>query len=79
MRSLGGQAVIDPRTVGGGQTTYCAITCGLVLKPAIAKPFTSLTIRPEVRYDRSLNDTRPFNDSNNRDQFTFGIDCILTF
>jgi hypothetical protein len=79
VRSLGGQAVIDPRTVGGGRTTYGAITIGLDLKPAVPKPFSGLTIRPEIRYDRSLNDTRPFNDSNDRDQFTFGVDCLLTF
>jgi len=38
-----------------------------------------LTIRPEVRYDCSLNNTRPFNNSSDRDQFTTGIDFVLTF
>ena len=79
IRSLGGQSVIDPRTVGGGRTTYGAITFGLDLKPRVPKPFSGLTIRPELRYDRSLNKTRPFNDSHDRDQFTFGTDCLFTF
>ena len=38
MRSLGGQAVIDPRTVGGGRTTYGALTFGLDIKPHVPKP-----------------------------------------
>jgi hypothetical protein len=43
------------------------------------KPIAGLTIRPEIRYDRSLNGTRPFNDSSDRDQFTAAVDFILTF
>jgi hypothetical protein len=40
---------------------------------------TGLKIRPELRYDRSLNGTRPFNDSSDVDMVTAGIDVILTF
>jgi hypothetical protein len=79
MRALEGQPTIDPRTVGGGETTYGAITAGVNIKPPMPKPVAGLAIRPEVRYDRSLNDTRPFNQSSDRDQFTVGIDFILTF
>ncbi len=79
MRALGGEATIDPRTVGGGKTTYAAITVGVNMKPSMPKPIAELTIRPELRYDRSLNNTRPFNESNDRDQFTLGVDFILTF
>ena len=79
MRALEGQPTIDPRTVGGGKTTYGAITAGVNIKPPMPKPLAGLTIRPEIRYDRSLNDTRPFNDSSDRDQFTAGIDFIVTF
>jgi hypothetical protein len=79
MRALEGEPTIDPRTVGGGKTTYGAVTVGINIKPSMPKPISGLTIRPELRYDRSLNNTRPFNDSNDRDQFTAGIDCILTF
>ena len=74
-----GQPTIDPRTVGGGKTTYGAITAGVNIKPPMPKPLAGLAIRPEIRYDRSLNDTRPFNDSSDRDQFTAGIDFIVTF
>jgi hypothetical protein len=79
MRALAGEPVIDPRSVGGGRTTYGALTAGVDIKPAMPKPLTSLTFRPEVRYDRSLSDTRPFNDSTNRDQFTIAMDCLVIF
>jgi len=79
MRALEGQPTIDPRTVGGGKTTYGAITAGVNIKPPMPKPLAGLAIRPEIRYDCSLNDTRPFNNSSDRDQFTAGIDLIVTF
>ena len=75
----GGNVTLDPRTVGGGRTTYGAFTVGVNIKPPVPKPATGLVIRPELRYDRSLNDTRPFNDSSDRDQFTAGLDFVLTF
>src|SRR6266481_439932 len=79
MRALEGEPTIDPRTVGGGKTTYGAITAGVNIKPPMPKPLAGLAIRPEVRYDCSLNDSRPFNNSSDRDQFTAGIDFIVTF
>ncbi len=75
----GGSVTIDPRTVGGGKTTYGAVTLGLNIKPPVPKPAASLVIRPELRFDRALNGTRPFNDSSERSQFTAGIDVIITF
>jgi hypothetical protein len=79
MRALGGQPTIDPRTVGGGRTTYGALTVGLDIKPQVPKPFTGLTIRPELRVDHSFSNTRPFNDSRDQTMFTAAVDAILTF
>jgi Putative beta-barrel porin-2, OmpL-like. bbp2 len=79
VRALEGEPTIDPRTVGGGQTTYGAVTLGVNIKPPVPKPAASLVIRPELRFDRALNGTRPFNDSSDRNQFTAGIDVIITF
>jgi hypothetical protein len=79
MRALEGQPTIDPRTVGGGRTTYGAITAGVNIKPSVPKPIAGLTIRPELRYDRALNGTHPFADSKDRDQVTAAVDFILTF
>ena len=75
----GGSVTLDPRTVGGGTTTYGAVTLGLNIKPPVPKPVASWVIRPELRFDRALNGTQPFNDSSDRNQFTAGIDVIITF
>ena len=75
----GDDTAFDPRTVGGGSTTYAALTAGVSIRPPVPKPFTGLTIRPELRYDRSLSGTRPFNDSSSRDMVTAGLDIIVAF
>jgi len=79
MRALEGEPTIDPRTVSGGKTTNGAVTASVNIKPAMPKPISGLTIRPELRYDRALNGTHPFNDSSDVDQFTMGVDFVLTF
>ena len=79
VRALGGEPTIDPRTVGGGRTTYGTLTLGLDIKPPVPKPLAGLTIRPELRFDSALNGTRPFNDSSDGNEFTAGIDVIITF
>ncbi|PZR74616.1 MAG: porin [Chthoniobacterales bacterium] len=79
MRLLAGEPSIDPRTVGGGNTTYGAITLGLNIKPPVPKPAASVTIRPELRFDRALNGSHPFNDSSDRNQFTGALDVIVVF
>lgn len=79
MRALEGAAITDPRTVGGGRTTYGALTIGLDIKPPVPKPLSSLVIRPELRVDHSFSDTRPFNDSSDDTMFTAAIDVIVGF
>jgi len=79
MRALQGEPTIDPRTVGGGRTTYGEVTAGFTIKPNVPKPLEGLMIRPELRYDRSLNDTHPFNDSQDRSMVTAGLDVILVW
>ncbi len=80
MNLLAGYPYLNARTVSGGATTYGAITLGANVKvPGISKPLGGLIIRPEVRYDQSLNNTRPFIDSSHKDQLTFGVDALLTF
>jgi len=75
----GDDTVFDSRTVGGDRTTYGAVTAGVTIKPPVPKPFDGLMIRPEIRYDRSLNGTCPFNDSSDVDMLTAGVDVVLTF
>src|SRR6202047_2743539 len=71
---------VDPSNLGGGETTYFAITGGVTIKTPVAKPLAGLFIRPEVRYDRSLTDRfKPFEQNTSRDQWTIGFDAILEF
>jgi Putative beta-barrel porin-2, OmpL-like. bbp2 len=77
-------------------TTYLELTGALNISPEIPKGtpiFQSVVIRPEIRYDRSLNGTTPFGGSNglgfagspgfgvgtSSGQFTFGGDIVLKF
>ncbi len=79
MLALEGAPITNPDTVSGGSTTYGAITIGAGIKVPVPKPFTDLVIRPELRYDRSLNNTTPFNDSSDRGMFTAAVSVILSF
>ena len=79
MAALEGEPITDPRTVGGGVTTYGALTLGLNFKVPVPKPLAGLVIRPEFRVDTSLNNTHPFNDSKDRTMETLALDAILTW
>ena len=51
-----------------------------VHKPAdLPGPLSTLLVRPEIRYDRTLNGARPFNGGRNAQQFTVGADLVLGF
>ncbi|ACI51212.1 conserved hypothetical protein [Gluconacetobacter diazotrophicus PA1 5] len=60
-------------------TTYGALTLGVTWHPALGHHVKLFEIRPEIRFDRSLNGTRPFNDLRNVGMFTFGADAVLGF
>jgi hypothetical protein len=78
--ALQGRAVpFDPSNLGGGNTTYLAITGGVTIKPTVPKPLAGLLIRPEIRYDRALTNTTPFKGGQNGDQWLMGFDVILEF
>ena len=71
---------IDPRTVGAGPATYNEVTLGATIKvPNVPRPFASFSVRPEVRWDAALTETRAYSDSSDRNQVTIGVDAILTF
>lgn len=65
--------------ISGGPTTYGAITVGLAIKPPVPKQLEGLVIRPEVRYDTSLNNTTPFGGGTKSSQWTFASDLIIPF
>lgn len=65
----------------GQATTYGAITLGVTYKPALEtlKLPGAFMIRPEIRYDTSLNGKKPYNGGRDAGAFTFGTDFVLTF
>ena len=61
-------------------TTYTEFTAGLTYKPSWApQQLSTLLIRPEVRYDQTLNNSRVFNDSKDRGAVTLAADVIIGF
>ena len=60
-------------------TTYSEFTVGVTYKPSLPAPITGLSFRPELRYDRSLNGTKPFNNGRDAGSFTLAGDVILGF
>jgi len=60
-------------------TTYGALTLGATYKPDLGHGIRVFEVRPEIRFDRSLNGTTPFNDQRNTGMFTFGLDAVLGF
>ncbi len=72
-----------PGVVGAGPATYGEITLGLTWKPtlpdAVSKAVAGLLIRPEVRYDHTLTNTRAYDNFQNNGAFTFAADFVLTF
>jgi len=72
-----GYPLLDPRTVGGGSTTYGGLTVGLDLRFA---KLSNLVVRPELRVDRALRgNARPYLGSTRNTQFTAAVDLLLTF
>ena len=60
-------------------TTYSEFTVGLTWKPVVPAVISTLMIRPELRYDRSLNDSHPFNGGRDNGAFTAAADVVLGF
>lgn len=66
---------VDVRTVGpGGGTTFAEVTAGVNIRP-----IDHVTIRPELRYDKSLEGRNAFTDSTQSHQFTGALDVLIQF
>ena len=63
----------------GGRTTYGELTLGVNYRPSVPKAIEGFAIRPEIRWDQSLNGTKPYNDLTSDHQFTIATDFILPF
>ncbi|MEE3625171.1 outer membrane beta-barrel protein [Nitrospirillum sp. BR 11752] len=70
-----------PVLSAGQGATYMALTAGVTWKPAASLGWDALpdglALRPEVRYDRSLGNARPF--AGEQGQTTFGLDMLIPF
>lgn len=66
--------------IGAPPTTYGALTFGATIKPNLPWKFLSTAeIRPEIRYDTSLNGTKPYNGGKDTGQLTLASDLIIGF
>jgi Putative beta-barrel porin-2, OmpL-like. bbp2 len=66
-------------TIAAAPTTYSEFTVGVTYKPGLPGPIQTLMLRPEIRYDRSLNGTTPFNDGRDSGAVTLAADAIIGF
>lgn len=79
-RELQGQAPVSPTTHGTGvSTTYGEITLGVEWKPPVPAFITGTTIRPEIRYDSTLNGVHAYNDFKDVGMFTAAVDVVMPF
>ena len=66
----------------GGSTTYAEFTTGFTITPSVpANPLgiKQVVIRPEIRYDSSLNGTTPFGGGTKSSEWTFAGDMVIPF
>ncbi len=78
--SINSQRGLAPATsISGGRTTYGELTLGVNYKPEVPKAIEGFVIRPELRFDRSLNGTTPFNAGTSDHEVTLAADFILPF
>lgn len=70
----GNLAGLDPRTVGGGATTYYGLTLA-----ANWAPCENTLVQFEARYDWSDGLATPFDDSTDDDQFTLSMGLLYRF
>jgi hypothetical protein len=79
-RAIGGQAPLSANTlVTGKGTTYGELTLGAEWKPPVPDFITGTMVRPEVRYDRTLNDVAAFNDFKDHSMVTLAVDVVMPF
>jgi len=73
-RDQDGVRVIDSNGAAGYAGDFWEVTLGVNWKP-----HTNIIVRPEVRYDWYTGAGTPYANATADEQFTFGVDGILTF
>lgn len=77
VKSLGGFPA--PVLTAASATTYGELTLGVTYQPKKPEGMTTLMIRPEIRWDQSLNGTKPFNAGRSSGALTIAADIVLGF
>ncbi len=77
VKSLGGFPA--PVISAASATTYGELTVGVTYQPKRPAGVTTLMIRPEIRWDQSLNGTKPFNAGRSSGALTVAADVVLGF
>lgn len=70
---------LPARTYSAPATTYGDFSLNAVWRPQLGHHVKWLQIRPEIRFDRSLNNTRPFADFRHQNRILIGGDVTLGF
>lgn len=66
-------------TLSAPATTYGDLSLNAIWRPLVGHHVKLFQIRPEIRFDRSLNGTRPFGDFRNGSRVMVGGDMTLGF
>ncbi|MCE2565383.1 outer membrane beta-barrel protein [Komagataeibacter sp. FNDCF1] len=78
LAGTGGLVVPGPSASSHG-TTYGEMTLNMSYRPNLGHHVRVFQIRPEIRFDRALNGSTPFNGGRNNGMFTFGGDAVIGF
>ena len=79
MNAIAGRpADLVPGASGHG-TTYGDLSLNVAYRPDLGHHVRVFQLRPEIRFDRALNSTSPFNGGRNNGMFTFGGDAVIGF
>lgn len=70
---------LPARVYSAPPTTYGDFSLNAVWRPHVGHHVKLLQIRPEIRFDRSLNGTQPFSDFSRRGRILFGGDMTIGF
>ncbi|MBS0965363.1 outer membrane beta-barrel protein [Acetobacter okinawensis] len=79
MNAIAGRPYDTVPGASGHGTTYGDLSLNVVYRPDLGHHVRIFQLRPEIRFDRALNSTTPFNGGNNNGMFTFGGDAVIGF
>jgi hypothetical protein len=79
MNAIAGRSYTTMTGASGHGTTYGDLSLNVAYRPDLGHHIRVFQLRPEIRFDRALNSTSPFNGGRNNGMFTFGGDAVIGF